>query len=79
VTSLPFKTTQEQISKLPAILTEMLLADIAPDFAERVITLASEDQGMFDLLEMWSEHRNNLVERELDLQVIMETLWDYEL
>jgi hypothetical protein len=79
MTSLPFQTTQEQISKLPAILDEMLLADLAPDFAERVISLASECQGMFDLLEMWSEHRNNPVERELDLQVIVETIWDYEL
>lgn len=79
MTQLLFPTTQEQISKLPAILDEMLLADIAPDFAERVIALATEDQPMFELLEMWVEHRNSPVERELDLQSIVETIWDYEL
>jgi hypothetical protein len=78
VTPLPFQTTQEQVSKLPVILDEMLLADIAPDFAERVVELAAQCQGMFELCEMWSEHHNNPVERELDLQSIVELLWDYE-
>jgi hypothetical protein len=78
MTSLLFQTTPEQVSKLPAILDEMLLADIAPDFAERVIALASECQGMFELVEMWAEHRDNPVEREFDTQAIVETIWDYE-
>lgn len=79
MTNLPFQTTPQQIAKLPAILDEMLLADIAPDFAERVIALASECQGVFDLLEMWVEHRNEPVERELDMQSIVELIWDHEL
>jgi hypothetical protein len=79
MTKLPFQTTEEQVSKLPAILTEMLLADISPDFAERVMALASDCQGMFELVEMWAEHRDNPVEREFDMQAIVETIWDYEL
>jgi hypothetical protein len=78
MTNMPFPTTQEQIAKLPAILDEMLLAGIAPDFAEKVIALAAECQGVFELVEMWSEHRHQPFEREKDMESIVELLWDYE-
>lgn len=79
MTELPFQTTQEQIAKLPAIMDEMLLSGLAVPFTEKVIELASNDQGIFDLLEMWVEHRNEPLEREKDMQCIVELLWDNEL
>jgi hypothetical protein len=78
MSKLAFPPTQEQISKLPDILDEMLLADLAPDFAEKVIALAAECQGVFELAEMWREHHHQPLEREKDMESIVELLWDHE-
>lgn len=59
-------------------LDEMLLAGLAPDFAEKAIALAAKCQGMFELVEMWSEHRNEPRERELDLLSIYDLIRDNE-
>jgi hypothetical protein len=50
-----FVTTLEQLMSLPAIAQEMVDSGLDRTFVVRSTSLASTDQGVFELMELWSE------------------------
>ena len=52
--NVPFPTTLEQRSKLHRFAIEMLNSDLKPEFVDRVVEYAREDQGMYEIIELWS-------------------------
>lgn len=50
---IPFKTTEKQKRALYYLLREMIVAGVDVNLAIAATDLAHEDQGVFDLLELW--------------------------
>lgn len=50
-----FKTTEDQVISLAAIVTEMVTAGLDRRFVVQADALAREGQGAFELMELWSE------------------------
>jgi hypothetical protein len=48
-----FRTTVEQVSKLCGIVGSMRKAGVDADLVDAVMILAHDDQGMFELMELW--------------------------
>jgi hypothetical protein len=74
---IPFKTTAEQILNLPSITAEMTVAGVEPEFIVNVCELARTDQGVYDLMEMWSAAKSGSPEREELLDDLQDALDDY--
>ena len=55
---LPFKTTTEQIQNIEHYTSEMVVAGNDRVFVELVYFLAHNDQGVFDLLELWYHEKD---------------------
>jgi len=53
--SIPYRTTPEQVLKLARIVVEMQNAGLANEFIAGCHELARVDQGVFELMELWSE------------------------
>lgn len=53
VRDIPFRTTKSQLLLMHTYTMEMERLGYDPKFIDDVATLASTDQGMYDLLEMW--------------------------
>ena len=49
-----FKTTDEQKIRLASIVTEMDKQGLSSSFVVSCMTLADEDQGAFELMDLWS-------------------------
>lgn len=52
---LPFATTKEQFLELKYFLGLMNLSGINSDFTDKLYKIACADQGVFDLIKMWSQ------------------------
>lgn len=52
--TIPFQTTEAQRSRIPYLAAAMNKADLPVPFVERVRALAMDDQGAFDLMELWA-------------------------
>ena len=52
---IPFKTTPDQVLRLASIVVEMGNAGISHQFIADIQTIAQQDQGAFDLMDMWSK------------------------
>jgi len=76
---IPFKTTPEEIEHLKVIIEEMKVVGID----ERFISYASEyariDQGMFDLIDLWSQEQNSVEKQNIlnDIQQGIDDLNSY--
>ena len=73
---IPFKTTDDEILKLSDIVVEMQKAGLDRGFIARAYDLAREDQGVFDLMSLWSS-TNELEEREEIVADIQASIDDY--
>lgn len=74
---LPFPTSDAQLSKLPSFLNKMFCWGFSKEFLWVVEAVASKDQGMFELVEMWSQHSHDYEEQAMDVVAIRATLKDY--
>ncbi len=68
-----FKTTDAQCIRLAHIVVEMNAAGLDQAFVRRAHDLAREDQGAYELLELWSEE-DDQAEREEILADMQEML-----
>ena len=62
---LPFYTTYEQSLEIPQFIQLLYEADLDLHFVAEVGRIAAFDQGMFDLLKMWSESKDPDILQEL--------------
>lgn len=74
---IPFRTTPEQVLRLAAIMLEMERAGIDRSFIVEAEELARMDQGVFDLMELWSEAAADPSERDEVIASLQESLDDY--
>ena len=63
---IPFATTSEQKVKVYTIAAMMNQFGLSATFVERAVSLAVEYEGMFDLLELWSEELNTRDKHEIE-------------
>lgn len=63
MSDIPFKTTLSQIKKIPSIVKRMQKSGVQQSFLDEASRLAQTDQGVYELMELWSEE-NDLIERE---------------
>mgnify|MGYP001581933307 CR=1 FL=1 len=75
---IPFRTTLNQRSRICYIVAEMLASGLDGEFVKNIQHLASEDQGVFDLMSFWSkstdeQERSNLI---IDMKACLK---DYKL
>jgi DNA-binding phage protein len=73
---IPFKTTPDQVLRLASIVVEMGKAGIDHQFIADIQTVAQQDQGAFDLMEMWS-NAGDAAERDEIVADLDEILDDY--
>ncbi len=62
-TMVPFKTTPEQVMKLAQIMVAMKKAKLDESFIVAASDIAREDQGVFDLMELWLRAAGDRAER----------------
>jgi hypothetical protein len=67
---IPFQTTAEQILKLDDITIKMRNAGINDSFINNAKNIAITDQGVFDLMELWT--------KETDLSELAEIINDIQ-
>jgi hypothetical protein len=72
--TLPFQTTQEELEDLITIVAEMKTAGIDPNFIAKANEIAQTCQGMYDLMFMWADSREQ--EKE-NLAAIQEVINDH--
>lgn len=73
---IPFRTTPEQILNLPALVAGMKKAGLDRKLIANAAELASSDQGVYELVELWGECENDPAERALivaDIQDLVES------
>lgn len=73
---IPFQTTSDQILKLAAIMVEMERAGLDRDFIVKASELARFDQGVYDLMALWSD-ANDATEQAAIIADVQESLDDY--
>jgi len=71
-----FETYQDQVLNLHAIAVDMRIYGLDQDFINKAVRLASFDQGIYDLMELW-QLENSLHEKELILYDIKKSIDDY--
>jgi hypothetical protein len=76
-TTIPFKTTPEQVMTLASIMVEMRTAGVAPGFIVEVSELARMDQGVYDLMALWLAAKTDTTERDEIIADLQEALDDY--
>jgi hypothetical protein len=54
---MPFQTTAAQHVQAAAIATRMAARGLPIEFVDQALRLASDDQGAFELMELWAEAR----------------------
>ncbi len=71
---IPFKTTAEEIIRLSEIVVAMRDAGISREFIRGAHALATKDQGVFDLMQLWStaETDDDRKETIADIQEIID-------
>jgi heme/copper-type cytochrome/quinol oxidase subunit 2 len=77
IVGVPFPTTPEQATLVPAMGTQMLIAGYAEHFVDETVDLAMHDQGVFDLLQMWATETDPSA-REWIMSDIEDLVEDYE-
>ena len=67
---IPFTTKPEQKVEIYRIATEMSAAGLSAEFVSQVVEMASEYEGAFNLMELWSEEKEGKEREEIisDLQ-----------
>ncbi len=67
---IPFTTKPEQKVEIYRIATEMSTAGLSAEFVSKVVDMASEYEGTFNLMELWSEEKSKKEREEIisDLQ-----------
>jgi len=73
---IPFATTQLQRFNIETIRASMVFCDLDPDFVKDSCELASYDQGVYELLELWVESPNE-EEEEATLEALRQVIKDY--
>lgn len=77
---IPFPTTKAELIKLEFILEKLKLEKFDKDFIFDCKAIASDDQGVFDLLNLWFEgtdiNENNECINDIR-QILHETLYDW--
>lgn len=66
-----FSTTEEEKAKIPAIAETMIKDGLSKDFVEKVVKVAEEDQGAFDLMEMWLKENVDRLVIQLELKGVL--------
>jgi hypothetical protein len=74
-----FQTTLEEKLRIPNIIIQMNKAGIDKELVNEASTLAFQDQGVFDLMELWLEERSEAERAELikDIQFSIKEYKDY--
>lgn len=81
---IPFKTTRRQVQRLKGIVEQMRSSGVDDRFLKRAQRIARFDQGVYDLMVMWSEcldlpHvRNNVLDDISELVVSYERSQRYQ-
>lgn len=73
---LPFPTEQSQVEKIGPIAEKMTSEGLSEEFVKDTSDIARVDQGMFELMEMWSD-ASDLAIRSFVVSDIESTLNDY--
>jgi hypothetical protein len=61
---IPFKTTPEQVMKLAEIMVAMKKAKLDQSFIVAASDIAREDEGVFDLMDLWLRAAGDHAERD---------------
>lgn len=74
---IPFWTTKAERVRIKHIATAMIEADVSFDLVSDACRLANDDEGVFDLMQLWytSETRR---ERDEVIAELQESIKDYE-
>lgn len=72
-----FETTSEQRERLPTYGDVMRACGIYPEIIEKIIAIASKDQGVFELIEIFVSS-TDVLERSEIMDDLKETINDYE-
>jgi len=73
-----FQTTEEQKVKLADIICDMVASNIDIEFITKINKIAKYDQGVFDLMEIWSNSKNDLNERKEIIKDLQDAIDDYK-
>jgi hypothetical protein len=73
---IPFKTTHDQILKLGPIIKEMERMGLDSELITEATKLASKDQGIYDLLDLW-RHTADYFERDQIIVDVEKSIDDY--
>jgi len=74
---IPFRTNEDQKLKVISFGGLMLLSDLDFNFINQVIELACVDQGVYDLMKLWSEEKKQ-EKKDNILNDLKKSLIDYE-
>lgn len=74
---IPFKTTPEQVLNLASIMVDMRAEGLDDAFIVKASELARVDQGVYDLMSLWSEAAEDPAERDEIVAEIQESIDDY--
>ena len=74
---IPFRTAPEQVANINSIGMKMLKEGVNSLAIVRMAELASTDQGIYDLMELWSEE-NDRHERNKIILDLQHLIHDYE-
>jgi hypothetical protein len=75
--NLPFQTTEAQRANIPDLEKAMLQAGCEEDFVNKCARIAFDDQGVYELMEMWVEYSGDSIEQHYILKDIEFLLKDY--
>jgi hypothetical protein len=75
---IPFKTSPEQLINLEFIFNKISNLEIDKKFLLKAYNLAKFDQGVYDLMEMMSEHQQEKEELQEDIVFIKKSVAEYE-
>lgn len=74
---IPFKTTPEQVLTLASIMVEMQTSGLEHEFIVKASELARVDQGVYDLMSLWSATESDPAERNEIVAELQESIDDY--
>ena len=74
---IPFRTTPDQVMRLASIMIEMGKAGLDENFIVAASELARTDQGVYDLMALWTDSEGDASEREKIIADLQESIDDY--
>jgi hypothetical protein len=73
-----FKTTEQEIVNLVSIVVTMASNNLDNLLLAKAFALAMKDQGVYDLMYLWSQSKDNPVEQDNIISDIKQSIKEYE-